>query len=67
VSYGWGVHIDEGPDYLQVFILNLVILGVSGFTVLLWDIYRRDFQGAIGFAAWIIMVFNTLMAIFIAK
>ncbi|KFY61847.1 hypothetical protein V496_04858 [Pseudogymnoascus sp. VKM F-4515 (FW-2607)] len=50
VAFGWGVHIDEGPDYLKVFVLNLVILG-----------------GAMGFAAWIIMLFNTLMAIFIAK
>ncbi|KFZ13622.1 hypothetical protein V501_03613 [Pseudogymnoascus sp. VKM F-4519 (FW-2642)] len=67
VSYGWGVHIDEGPDYLKVFILNLVILGVSGAAAALWDIYRHDFQGAMGFAAWIIMLLNTLVAIFIAK
>ncbi|KAL5348218.1 hypothetical protein ACLOAV_006698 [Pseudogymnoascus australis] len=67
VAFGWGVHIDEGPDYLKVFILNLVIIGVSGVAALLWDVYRHDFQGAMGFAAWIIMLFNTLMAIFIAK
>lgn len=67
VSYGWGVHIDEGLDYLKVFVLNLVILGVSGAAALLWDIYKQDFQGAMGFAAWIIMLLNTLMAIFIAK
>lgn len=61
------MHIDEGPDYLKVFILNLVILGVSGVAALLWDIYKHDFQGAMGFAAWIIMLLNTLMAIYIAK
>ncbi|KFY56912.1 hypothetical protein V497_05874 [Pseudogymnoascus sp. VKM F-4516 (FW-969)] len=66
-SFGWGVHINEGPDYLKVFMLNLVILGVSGVAALLWDIYRHDFQGAMGFAAWIIMLLNTLMAVFIAK
>lgn len=61
------MHIDEGPDYLKVFILNLVILGVSGVAALLWDRFRHDFQGAMGFAAWIIMFLNTLMIVFVAK
>lgn len=66
-SFGWGVHIDEGPDYLKVFVLNLAILSVSGVAALLWDTYRHDFQGAMGLATWIIMLMNTLMAVFIAK
>lgn len=61
------MHIDEGPDYLKVFVLNLVILGASGVAAVLWDMYRHDFQGAMGLAAWVIMVLNTLMAIFILK
>jgi hypothetical protein len=61
------VHIDEGPDYLKIFMLNLVVLGLSGVMALLWEVFMHDFQGAIGLAAWIIMLLNTLMAIFVAK
>ncbi len=61
------MHIDEGPDYLKIFRLNLVVLGVSGVTALLWAFFRHDFQGAIGLAAWIVMLLNTLMAVYIAK
>lgn len=61
------MHIDEGPDYLKIFMLNLVVLGVSGVTALLWEFFRHDFQGAIGLAAWIIMLLNTLMAVYVAK
>lgn len=47
--------------------LNLAGLGVSGVVALLWEVFRHDFQGAIGLAAWIVMFLNTLMAIFVAK
>ncbi|TVY32678.1 hypothetical protein LOCC1_G008328 [Lachnellula occidentalis] len=66
-SFGWGVHINEGPDYLTIFILNLVVLGASGVAALLWTFFRHDFQGAMALAAWIVMLLNTLMLVFVAK
>ncbi|KAL2065847.1 hypothetical protein VTL71DRAFT_3517 [Oculimacula yallundae] len=66
-SFGWGIHIDEGPDYLKIFILNFAVLGLSGAGALLWSLFKHDFQGAMGLAAWIIMLLNTLMAISVAK
>lgn len=61
------MHIDEGPDYLKIFLLNLVVLGISGVLALLWEFFRHDIQGAMGIAAWIVMLLNTLMAVFVAK
>jgi len=61
------VYIDEGPDYLKIFMLNLVVLGVSSVAALLWAFFRHDIQGTIGLAAWIVMLLNTLMAVFVAK
>jgi hypothetical protein len=66
-GFGWGIHIDEGPDYFSIFLVNLGILVVSGIAALLWKYFEKDFQGAFGFACWIVAVLNTLMAVFVAK
>lgn len=66
-GFGWGIHIDEGPDYLKIFLINLGILTLSGLAALVWRLLENDFQGGFGFACWIIAVLNTLMAVFVAK
>ena len=65
--FGWGVHIDEGPDFLKILLLNLGVLLLSGGAALLWKFLQRDFQGAIGLACWIVAVLNTVMAVFVVK
>jgi hypothetical protein len=67
VGFGWGVHIDEGPDFLRIFLLNLGVLTLSGIAALIWKFLENDFQGAFGFACWIIAVLNTAMAVFVVK
>jgi hypothetical protein len=66
-GFGWGVHIDEGPDFLRIFLLNLGILMLSGVAALIWKFLEKDFQGAFGFACWVIAVLNTVMAVFVVK
>jgi len=67
VSFGWGVHIDEGPDYLKILVLEVVCLALSGIAALLWELLKQDFSGAMGVAAWIVALSNALMAVFVAK
>ena len=66
-AFGWGVHIDEGLDYGAVFKANFLVLLVSGAAAWLWDYMRDDFQGAFGFACWIIAVLNSLLMAYMFK
>jgi hypothetical protein len=66
-GFGWGVHTDEGPGFLRIFLLSLGILMLSGVAVLIWKFLEKDFQGAFGFACWVIAVLNTVMAVFVVK
>ena len=67
VSFGWGVHIDEGPDFLKIALLNLGVLVVSGVAALLWKFLEHDFQGAFGFACWVLAVLNTVMVVLVSQ
>lgn len=60
LSYGWGVHIDEGPNYAAIAWTNLGALLLSGVAAVLWSFLKHDFQGAFGFACWIVAVLNTV-------
>jgi hypothetical protein len=60
-AFGWGVHIDEGPNYSLIFWINFFGLMVSGTFAAAWTVSKKDFQGAFGFACWFIAVMNTLM------
>jgi hypothetical protein len=35
-----------------------------GAAALIWRVFENDFQGAFGFASWIVMLLNTLMMAF---
>ena len=66
-NFGWGVHINEGPDYKIIFYINLAGVVASGVFALCWSIWRHDFQGAFGFACWFIAMLNALMFAFVHK
>ena len=66
-AFGWGVHIDEGPNYQAIIWVNFVVLVLSGVLALAWKVMEKDFQGAFGFAGWVVMVLNTLMMAFVFK
>lgn len=59
--FGWGVHIEEGPNYHAIFWMNFLCLVTSGIFAALWTMYKHDFQGAFGFACWFIAIINTFM------
>jgi hypothetical protein len=67
VAFGWGVHIDEGPNYYIIAWGNVIALVISGIVAIIWSIYKGDFQGAFGFASWLVMVVNTFMVAFIYR
>lgn len=65
-AFGWGIHIDEGPNYVALFRANFIILLLSGLAAGLWKLLN-DFQGGFGFACWIIAVLNTLLMAYMFK
>src|SRR5450756_723794 len=67
VNYGWGIHINEGPNYLILGIINLLLLVISGLTAFLWKFFMHDFQGAFGFAGWLVAVINGILVVHIFK
>jgi len=40
---------------------------ISGVVAYLWEYFRHDFQGAFGFAGWIVAVVNGILVAYIAK
>lgn len=66
-TFGWGVHIDEGPNFAAIFKANFITLVLSGIAAGLWTFFKKDFQGAFGFACWIIAVLNSLLAMYMFK
>ncbi|KAH7374144.1 hypothetical protein BKA64DRAFT_586821 [Cadophora sp. MPI-SDFR-AT-0126] len=66
-SFGWGIHIDEGPNFAALFKANFVVLLLSGLAAGLWCLFEHDFQGGFGFACWIIAVLNSLLMAYMFK
>jgi hypothetical protein len=66
-AFGWGVHIDEGPNYSLIFWINCFGFMISGTFAAVWTVYKKDFQGAFGFACWFIAALNTLMFAFMYR
>ncbi|KAE9376187.1 hypothetical protein N431DRAFT_334440, partial [Stipitochalara longipes BDJ] len=67
VNYGWGIHINEGPDYFVIGVVNCAFLMLSGLAAFLWNWYKNDFQGAFGFAGWIVAVLNGVLVSYVIK
>jgi len=67
VNYGWGVHINEGPNYFALGLVNIAMMIMSGLAAFLWKYFMNDFQGAFGFAGWIVAVVNGVLVAYIAK
>jgi hypothetical protein len=67
MNEGWGIHITEGPNWIVIGLVNLFMIGMSGLAAGLWKLYMDDFQGAFGFAGWIIGVVNAILLVYIAK
>ncbi|KAF7956405.1 hypothetical protein EAE96_003746 [Botrytis aclada] len=61
IALGWGIHIDESPNYKVIFFINSVALVISGSIALVWSLAKVDFQGAFGFASWFIASVNAML------
>ncbi|TGO55056.1 hypothetical protein BCON_0097g00120 [Botryotinia convoluta] len=55
-ALGWAIRIDEGPNYKVIFFINFVALLISGIIALAWSHAKGDFQGAFGFANFVLSV-----------
>jgi hypothetical protein len=67
ISEGWGIHINEGPNWFAIGMVNIFMMVMSGITAGLWKLYMDDFQGAFGFAGWIVGVVNAVLLVYIAR
>jgi len=47
--------------------VNLFMMAISGVAAGLWKLYMDDFQGAFGFAGWIVGVANAVLLVYIAR
>lgn len=66
-AFGWGIHIEEGPDFAALFRANFIVVLLSGVAAALWTLFKNDFQGAFGFACWVIAVINSLLVAYMFK
>jgi len=67
INEGWGIHIKEGPNWFAVGMVNVCLMIMSGVAAGLWKYFMNDFQGAFGFAGWIVSVVNAVLVAYIAK
>jgi hypothetical protein len=67
INYGWGIHINEEPNYFALGVINIFLMIVSGLAAYLWKYFVHDFRGAFGFAGWIVAVVNDVLVVYIAK
>jgi len=67
INEGWGIHINEGPNWSALGWINLVVMILSGVAAGLWKYFMNDFQGAFGFAGWIVAVVNAVLVAWIAQ
>lgn len=67
INEGWGIHINEGPNWFVICMVNLIMMVISGIAAGLWKLYTNDFQGAFGFAGWIVGVVNAVLLVYIVR
>ncbi|CZR54791.1 uncharacterized protein PAC_04675 [Phialocephala subalpina] len=67
INEGWGIHINEGPNWFAVGMVNVCLMIMSGIAAGLWKYFMDDFQRAFGFAGWIVAVVNAVLVAYIAK
>lgn len=63
----WGIYIIEGPDYSAIGRVNLAVLVLSGLAAFLSNLFKDDFQGAFGFAGWIVAVVNGILFVYVVN
>jgi hypothetical protein len=67
MTFGWGVHVLEGPDYRTIRVINLCMLIISSLTAYLWKYFTGDFQRAFGLDGWIVAVVNSVSFAYLAR
>ena len=60
---GWGVHFSEGLNWLLLYILGLIGLGLGILFGVLWAKFKNDVQGGFGIAACIMLGFTFTIGI----
>ncbi|EWG35894.1 serine/threonine protein kinase [Fusarium verticillioides 7600] len=60
-SFGWGIHIIEGPNRWAIFALFLVTVFGSALAALLWSTIHNDIQGGTGLGQLIIALSSAIL------
>ncbi|KAF5707994.1 serine threonine kinase [Fusarium mundagurra] len=60
-SYGWGIHIIEGPNRWAIFALFLTTVFGSAMAALLWSTIHDDIQGGTGLGQLIIALSSAML------
>ncbi|VTT84000.1 unnamed protein product [Fusarium fujikuroi] len=60
-SYGWGIHIIEGPNRWAIFAMLLTTVFGSALAALLWSAIHNDIQGGTGLGQLIIALSSAIL------
>jgi hypothetical protein len=66
-TYGWGIHVIEGPNRSAVFWIVITAIFGSILASILWSSLRNDIQGGIGIGTLIIAVPPVIMMAFLFR
>ena len=66
-TYGWGIHIIEGPNRQAVFWFVMVTIFSSVLSSILWSTLRNDMQGGTGLGTLIVALPPAIMAAFLFR
>jgi len=56
MNQGWGIHLEEGPDWVLFTVLNLIFLLVSGGIAGIYSWKTKDSQTGVAIGAWLTAV-----------
>ncbi|KAI3575846.1 hypothetical protein IWW34DRAFT_631227 [Fusarium oxysporum f. sp. albedinis] len=66
-SYGWGIHIIEGPNRWAIFALLLTTVLGSALAALLWSAIHRDIEGGTGLGQFMIGLSSAMLTAFLFR
>lgn len=66
-TYGWGIHIVEGPNREAVFWIVIITVLGSILASILWSTMHKDIQGGTGLGTLIVALPPVIMAAFLFR
>jgi hypothetical protein len=66
-TYGWGIHIIEGPNREIIFWLIMITIFGSLLASILWTVFHKDIQGGTGLGTMIVALPPAVLTAFLFR